>query len=115
MFEVRKEVTENISILFLVGKLDALTASQMKPVAKELESEEAVKLILDFQELSLIDSSGIGAVVSIFKQVRSRGGTVKISGLHEQPKEVFEIQNLHKAMDVYPSVQQATESYQSSN
>ncbi len=111
MFEVRKEVTGNVSVLFLAGQLDALTASQMKPVMKDLESKKAIKLILDFEKLSLIDSSGIGAVVSLFKQARAKGGEVKIAGLNEQPKEVFEILNLHKAMDVYPSVQQALESY----
>ncbi|MCP4680249.1 MAG: STAS domain-containing protein [Deltaproteobacteria bacterium] len=111
MFEVRKEVMGNVFVLFLSGKLDALTASQMKPVMKELESENAMKIVLDFKDLTLIDSSGIGAVVSIFKQARSKGGEVKIAGLHEQPKEVFEILNLHKAMDVYPTVEQAVESY----
>lgn len=111
MFDIQRKSYGPIVVLLLKGQLDALTAANMKPVAEELLSSNMCKVVFDLDELSLIDSSGIGAVVSVFKRARAQGGDAKIANLDNQPKEVFKILGLDKAIDIFESVEQAVESF----
>ncbi|HMW03405.1 MAG TPA: STAS domain-containing protein, partial [Acidobacteriota bacterium] len=45
----------------------------------------------------LIDSSGVGAIVSLFKRVRTLQGDVKIARLRGQPAEIFKLLRLDRA------------------
>jgi len=112
MLKVNKETKRNVIILEIEGQLNALTAGEFKPVIKELFEDKHSSFVFDFNKLNLIDSSGVGAVVSVFKRARADGGDAKIANLSSQPKEVFDIFRLSEVIDVYPSVTQAVDSFE---
>lgn len=49
---------------------------------------------LDLSGLSSIDSSGIGALVSLCKRLSEQGGNVRAVGTHDQPLAVFRLLGL---------------------
>ena len=65
------------------------------------------KVVFDLRDLTLIDSSGVGAIVSLFKRVRMLGGDVKIACLANQPKEIFRLLRLDRAFDLFDTVDEA--------
>ena len=46
----------------------------------------------------MIDSSGVGALVSLYKRVRAQGGNVVIKGVRDQPLAIFRLLRLDKLM-----------------
>ena len=67
MFDFTKRNEGNVVILSLNGQLDALTAGKLKPFLDEMIDDENVCVVYDLRQLSLIDSSGVGVIVSTFK------------------------------------------------
>jgi anti-sigma B factor antagonist len=108
MLEHSRAEHSGITVLSLKGSLNALTAPEVKRDIDALVTERRLMVAVDLSELDLVDSSGVGAIVSLFKRLRMIGGDVKIAGLQGQPKEVFRILRLEKAFDIVPSVQEAS-------
>jgi anti-sigma B factor antagonist len=76
------------------GVLDALTASDMRSVVDAVVTSNRLRVKLDLARLRLIDSSGVGALVSLYKRVRAKGGSVVVVGLRDQPLTVFRLLRL---------------------
>ncbi len=111
MLEFVKSEEEDIVLLTLKGNLDALTAPELKPTIDELVASRKTKVIFNLQDLMLIDSSGVGAIVSLFKRVRMLGGDVKIACINNQPKEIFRLLRLDRAFEIYTTVESAKEKF----
>jgi len=74
-------------IVRLKGELDHHTAQLLRDsVEKELEKENVQDLILNMENLTFMDSSGIGVILGRYKQVKAKGGKTVIcgAGLHIQ-------------------------------
>jgi stage II sporulation protein AA (anti-sigma F factor antagonist) len=106
---INQETRDNVVILTLSGQLDAVTADRLSSVTESLKQSEISYVLIDLKDVSLVDSSGIGAVVSLYKLTRSRGGDMVIANVGPQPMEVFKIINLTKAIAFYDSVEEAFE------
>ena len=111
MLEFTQEDREDVVVLKLRGNLDALTATDLRPTIEELVSSRKTQVIFDLGELTLIDSSGVGAIVSLFKRVRLLGGDVKIACLSNQPKEIFRLLRLDRAFELFETVEEAEQKF----
>lgn len=98
---------ENTAVLSVEGRLNAVTVGVFKTKIKELVAAENIHLILDLSEVSFIDSSGLSAIVSGLKSTREKDGSLKLVGLRENTKRVFELTRLSKVFDFYPTVDEA--------
>jgi anti-sigma B factor antagonist len=78
------------------GSLDALTVREIRPILDEIVADGARKVTVDFSELTMIDSSGVGAIVSLFKRVKAAGGQVVIVRAHDQPLAVLKLLKLDR-------------------
>ena len=82
------------------GTLDAVTAPELRGVVDQLVNERRRDVTLDLAPLRLIDSSGVGVIVSLFKRIRANGGQVKITGLRDQPRAIFRLLRLDRVFPV---------------
>ena len=86
------------------GELDAFTAPELRPFLDEVEAPSAPKkVVVDLSGLTLIDSSGVGAIVSLFKRVRAREGELVLMGLTGQPLAIFKLLNLDRVFSILPA------------
>jgi anti-sigma B factor antagonist len=107
MLDLDKRETDDVTIIALQGSLDAMTAAPLKKEIEALIAARKVKVIFDLAQLDLIDSSGVGAIVSMFKRVRTMSGDVKIVGLVGQPAEIFKLLRLDRAFEIFDTSDQA--------
>jgi anti-sigma B factor antagonist len=84
------------TVLILEGVLDALTAPEIRPTIDALVEEKRMSIVLDLAHLRLIDSSGVGVIVSLFKRCRAFGGLVHVQGVQNQPLAIFKLLRLDK-------------------
>src|SRR5262249_11507714 len=82
------------------GTLDAVTAPDLRTVVDQLVNEKRKSVILELSSLRLIDSSGVGIIVSLFRRSKEYGGEVKIVGLRDQPRAIFRLLRLDKVFSV---------------
>jgi anti-sigma B factor antagonist len=82
------------------GVLDAVTTPEIRPLIEALVSEKRMAILVDVSGLRLIDSSGVGVIVSLFKRAKAYGGVVRIRGLKDQPLTIFKLLRLDKVFAV---------------
>lgn len=92
-------------------RLDAHNSEELKAEMNRLFAGGSKELIVDLKDVRFIDSSGLGVLVSGFKNASSRQGTIKLSGLQTQVKSMFELTRLHRVFDIFQTVDDALESY----
>lgn len=78
------------------GALDALTVPDIRPVIDALIADEVAQVTIDLAKVTLVDSSGVGAIVSLFKRLKARGGNLTVVGAHDQPLAVLKLLRLDR-------------------
>jgi len=69
------------------------------------------KILLNLGDVTYIDSSGIGELVSGFTAVRSRGGELKLLNLTKKVHDLLQITKLFTVFDVYTDEHTAVQSF----
>ena len=85
------EEKDGIVVLKLVGSLDAMTAPELLPTIDRLVAGRKSRITVDLEGLDLIDSSGVAAIVALYKRTRSNGGRVTVTGARDQPLAIFKL------------------------
>jgi len=85
------------SVLHVSGELDALSCSELRPAIDAVVQGGRRSVRVDLSELRLIDSSGVGALVSLYKRMREKGGDVRFVGVKSQPLVIFKLLRLDRA------------------
>jgi anti-sigma B factor antagonist len=69
------------------------------------------RLLIDFSRTGYIDSSGLGALVSISKRIRESGGELRLSGLNDDLRSLFELTKLDTLFAITETPEQALASF----
>jgi anti-sigma B factor antagonist len=107
MFRYEQAERDGVTLLALHGNLDAVTAPGLKDEVVRIAGAHRHKVVVDLSTLTLIDSTGVGVLISLFKRTRADGGHVYFAGLGGQPKEVFRLLRLDRSLDLFASVKDA--------
>jgi anti-sigma B factor antagonist len=86
--------------LRIEGALDAVSTPALRPIIDALVAENKKLVTVNLSSLRLIDSSGVGAIVSLYKRVRAQGGEVQVKGLRDQPLAIFKLLRLDRVFDL---------------
>jgi anti-sigma B factor antagonist len=76
---------------------------------KVLDALEAgnKKFLIDFTKTGYIDSSGLGVLVSLSKKIRDEGGDLRLAGLNDDLKTLFELTKLDTLFAITDSAAEA--------
>lgn len=86
-------------------------SSALRDVLRDLSAQGNKKILLNLSEVSYIDSSGIGELVSGFTSVSNGGGTLKLLGLTKRVKDLLQITKLYTVFDVHEEEAHAIRSF----
>jgi anti-sigma B factor antagonist len=89
---------DGVTRLAIEGELDAVTVSDLRADLEKLVRSRPKVVDVDLSLLRMVDSSGVGALVSIYKRVGAQGGSVIIKGLRDQPLAIFRLLRLDRVM-----------------
>jgi len=92
-FNVHKE-TNGVVVVSVDGQLIVGNRQELKQrILDALEAGDR-KFLVDFSRTGYIDSSGLGVLVSLSKKIRDQGGDLRLAGLNEDLKTLFELTKL---------------------
>ena len=95
-------------VVTLVGELDHHSAEEVRvKIDDRIERDNIKKVIMDFKEVTFMDSSGIGVVIGRLKKVKNREGKVCITNINKRVDKVFTLSGLYKIITVYNNVNEA--------
>ena len=105
--EINLREKENILLLDVDGEVDLYNAPEIKEVIKEQIDNNKRQIIINLDEVSYIDSSGIGALISSLSNLKKIGGGLKIIHVHDSVKKVFELTKLTSFFEIYDNEDEA--------
>ena len=97
-FEVQRTPSE--TKLTVRGSLDINTAPQLSEEIDRIVASRPPRVVCDLSALDLIDSSGVAALVKLYKAIRSGGGAIEIVGARDQPLAIFKLLRMDKVFNL---------------
>ena len=89
----------------LTGEIDHHCAKNyMQAIAGKIEAYTPNILILDFREVTFIDSSGIAVVINALRLMSQMGGKLYLAGINDQPMKVFRAAGVDKLVQIKEEV-----------
>jgi anti-sigma B factor antagonist len=86
-------------------------SSAMRDALRDLVAKNQKKILLNLGDVTYIDSSGIGELVSGFTSVTNSGGQLKLLGLNKRVKDLLQITKLYTVFDVHEEESSAIRSF----
>lgn len=91
---------KGVVVISVDGQLIVSNRHQLKEKVLEALEGGKSKFLIDFGQTGYIDSSGLGVLVSISKKIREAGGELRLAGLNDDLKMLFELTKLDTLFDI---------------
>ncbi len=104
------EKEETVIITVEEERMDAHNSGNLKERMLQLFDEGKCQLVIDLTAVRFIDSSGLGALVSGFKNASARDGSLKLCCLQPQVRSMFELTRLHRVFEIFTTLEEALDS-----
>src|SRR5271154_4009746 len=92
----------DVTVLDLAGRITlGEGSSTLRDSLKGLIAKGDKKILLNLGEVSYIDSSGIGELVSGFTTVTNQSGQLKLLGLNKRVKDLLQVTKLYTVFDTF--------------
>ena len=109
---IEKEV-DDIMVITLKGKLILQEeTTQLHDCIKSVLERDFNKIIINLKNLSRISSLGIGGIMRAMTIVRDAGGDLRLAGLDQNVKNIFEITKLIGVIQIFDQNDQAISSFE---
>jgi len=102
----------DVSVVDVAGRITlGEGSSALRDTLREMVTKNQKKILLNLGDVSYIDSSGIGELVSGFTTVANSGGTLKLLNLTKRVKDLLQITKLYTVFDVHEDETSAVRSF----
>ncbi|MFD2611819.1 STAS domain-containing protein [Paenibacillus gansuensis] len=95
-FQIRTENKENECVLYVSGELDLSMAGEMRSAVEPLMEQTERTLVLNLKDLTYIDSTGIGIILSILKARTANKGPFLVEDIPVKIKRLFDMTGVSK-------------------
>ncbi|MDF5734146.1 MULTISPECIES: STAS domain-containing protein [unclassified Nostoc] len=94
---------EQVKVIKLIGNLNATTSQDFRQNITDILVTGAKIVLVDFQDVTFMDSSGLGALVLAFKTLRAADTKLVLCSINEQVRILFELTNMDKVFEIFPN------------
>ncbi len=92
---------DDVVVLALDGRIVlGVETSSLREKVKSLLAEGKKKIVLDLKNVTLIDSSGLGALVAAYSSTKSSGASLRLCNLGSRSNELLQITKLYTVFEV---------------
>ena len=96
-----------VTILGIRGKLVVENSASLKAEVADLEAAGVTKVLVDLRELVYLDSSGVGALMSLFKRLGVGRNRIYFAGARDQPAYILKVVRFDKTLALYDTIDEA--------
>ena len=103
---------DGVTILDLKGKITIGVGDvALRQAVQEALNSGTTKLLVNMGDVTTIDSSGVGELVSAYTTVTNRGGKLKLANIPDKVSDILTITQLITVFDVYENEDEAIRSF----
>ena len=99
--------SNGVMIVRVEGQLVVGNRNELKEHLQGLLEKGERRFLIDFAQTGYIYSSGLGALVALARKVREEGGDLRLSGLNEDLRSLFELTKLDTLFAISETPDQA--------
>jgi anti-anti-sigma factor len=89
--EITTRTERDVTVVVLVGHLDSNTSPEAQAALDAILAGGVAKVVIDFRALDYISSAGLRVLLGTAKRLNQERGALRLFGLNETVREVFEI------------------------
>jgi anti-sigma B factor antagonist len=110
---IKTEFSDDVVICSFdqINKLNAVNAEEIKAEIGRYFEKPHTKLILDLGNISFIDSSGFGILLSIMKKAKNNSGSFGICCVKPDVMALFRLLQLHNVFSIFNSTEECKKSF----
>lgn len=91
---------KNKWVVVLEGEVDIYTSPKLKAALIEALEDKNSDILIDFLKVEYVDSTGLGALISILKKVKENDNMVYVENVKPNIRKLFDITNLDKVFEI---------------
>jgi anti-anti-sigma factor len=107
MLSISSSRNQNSLIVTLDGRIDANSAKALEQQCLTWIEDGHQQMVLDLTSVNFISSAGLRAILLIAKKLEQAKGEIKLCGLNNTLKDVFDISGFSKLFVIVPTVAEA--------
>lgn len=85
-------------------RIDAHNSIELKEILQKAIEQGEVNIVVQLSQVRFVDSSGLGALLSGFKNAAARSGKLVLSNIQNQVLSMFELTRLNRVFEIYTDV-----------
>ena len=106
--DMKLGVIKGALVVKFIGDVDNLVCSVYKNKLETIiEENKYKKVLMDFSNVSFIDSSGLGLILGRYNQLKKYNGNLYMTGVSRQIEKIFNIAGIWTIMGRYDNLEQA--------
>ncbi len=109
--QISVKTTNEVKVLAFEGKLDTQTSPDAQQLLSRLIEEGQNRFLVNFENLNYISSAGLRVLLAAAKQLKGIDGELRICGLNEVVREVFDISGFTTIFKVFGSEAEALDGF----
>jgi|SRR3989344_121721 len=110
--EINMEVRQDITVLNLRGEVSINTSKELEKQINRLLNEGKVSILLNFQDVPYIDSTGLAMLIACLMKAQESGGIIKLANLNRICSKIFSITRLDRSFEIFNNLAQGIESFE---
>jgi anti-sigma B factor antagonist len=110
--EISTREKGKVLVFDIRGDLDAKSATVLKDRINEKITEGKAMILINLTDVPYMDSAGLGVLVSGLKNANRLSGDLRIWGLQDEVKSIFELTRLNKVFQIFEDENSALVSFQ---
>ncbi|MBW4704522.1 STAS domain-containing protein [Micromonospora sp. RL09-050-HVF-A] len=95
------------TVLEIAGDLDMSTTPQLRERLREVVEGGARVVVVDLTGVGFMDSSGLGALVVAYRELRERNGWLGLAGVRRPVRTVLSITSVDQVIGIFDTVPDA--------
>lgn len=111
MLQINTSSLNNVTIFVMNGRFDTYTANKLRQLMEPATSQPPAQILVDLAGVQFVDSTALAALVQGMKRSRQHGGDVRLCGLAQSVRLIFELTRLDQAFEIYDSCQEAVATF----
>lgn len=110
--KIKRDENEAVTILRLNGKLmGGPDAEAFQAVVKELVEQDKKNVLVDMANVSWINSTGLGILISGYSTLKNAGGSLKLLNVNKRIDQIFMVTKLHSIFESFDDEARAVASF----
>ena len=109
--QIKLKDQEGVATCHISGEVNIDTVAELKKAFKKIIDNKTRKVLLNFEAVDYIDSSGLACLIDLSRLLKSIQGIVFMSNLSPKVSSIFSITKLDKIFKIFDTEEEALKNF----